>query len=66
MGTKRALDNWTMPKLQESFTTVAIVCRRCERSESQFCKMFSRSFSQTALSKWRRLKPFHRNCVQVR
>ena len=44
METKRALDNWRMPKLQEIFTTVAIVCRRIERSDSQFSKMFSRSF----------------------
>ena len=31
LETKRVLDNLRMPKLQEIFTTVAIVCHRYER-----------------------------------
>ena len=30
-GDKKVLDNLGVPKLQETFTTVAIVCRRYER-----------------------------------
>ena len=45
--TKRSLDYLKMPKLQEIFTTVAIVCH-CR--DSLFCKMFS---YYSALSKKR-------------
>ena len=39
-------DNLRMPKQQEIFTTVAIVCHPCiiATRDSQFCKMFLRLF----------------------
>ena len=39
---KRALDHLRMPKLQEIFTTVAMVCHAT--TDSLFCKMFSPVF----------------------
>ena len=39
-GIKKAIDYLRMPKLQEIFTTVVIVCHRRTR-DSLFCKMFS-------------------------
>ena len=41
-GTKRALDYFRMPKLQEIFTTAAIVFHRMR--DSPFCKMFAPLF----------------------
>ena len=40
--TKRVLDNLRMPKVQEIFTTVSVVCRRYERLP--VLQMFSPSF----------------------
>ena len=51
---KRALHNLRMPKLQEIFTTVAIVCHRYET------RCFAKSFRHfSALSKKRRSKKLH-------
>ena len=61
-GTKRALDYFRMLKLQEIFTTAAIVFHRYERL-AVFAKCF-RHYS--ALSKKRRWKTFRRNYIQLR
>ena len=42
-GPKKAIDYLRMPKRQEIFKTVAIVCHRRTR-DSLFCKMFSPLF----------------------
>ena len=54
LETKRVLDNLRMPKLQEIFTTVAIVCHRWN---PLFCKLF---LHYSALSNKRRWKTFRK------
>ena len=53
----------SMPKLEEIFLTVAIVCHRCERLAVLLWKCVR---DYCALNKWRRWKSFQRNCIQVR
>ena len=61
-GTKRALDYFRMPKLQQIFTTAAMVF--IAMRDSPFRKMFSPlfCFEQGKTLK----KTFRRNCIQLR
>ena len=65
-GTKRTLDYFRMPKLQEILTTAAIYRVSSLWETRRFAKCFQFFRHYSALSKKRRWKTFRRNCIQVR
>ena len=65
-GTKRTLDYFRMPKLQEILTTAAIYRVSSLWETRRFAKCFQFFRHYSALSKKRRWKTFRRNYIQLR